>query len=205
MVFWELSSNNCILFHSCRIWRRTHYIECATIIQRLEYRRKLNRMVIALTVFFFLSHLPYYVTNFVAMATERYTLTPKTAFILELAEQSNILCPPFAYLFLNQRYRVALKQLITGTAARTRRVENHAVERNRNDRNTERVPNRLQEWQRRRERFANKVEPLAGPSGTNPAAGNTYDSQRNQPAQNNFRNSEPSDSRQIHNETWWSV
>ena len=205
-------------------------------------------MVIALTVYFFLSHLPYHVTNFIAMATERYTLTPKTAFILELVEQSNILCPPFAYLFLNKRYRIALKQLITGTAARTRRVENHAARRNRNDRNfylaTERVPNRLQEWQRRRVRFANKVEPLAGPSGTNPAVRNTLnaghsvsnnltpstrdastlpvadftsnekanltrttsgDSQRNQPAQNNFCNTEPSGSRQIHNETWWSV
>ena len=131
-------------------------------------------MVIALTVFFFVSHLPNHLTNIIAMATERYTLPPKTAFILELVERSDILYPPFAYLFLNKRYRIALKGLITDTAARTRRVENHAFNRNGNNRNfyraTERLPNGQRRQQRRQVMFANKVEPSPGPSGTNPAA-----------------------------------
>ena len=81
-------------------------------------------MVVALTFFFFFSHLPKHVTNVVAMAMGYYTISPKTAFVLELFAQTNVVCSPFIYLLLNSRYRTTLKELITGPTAQRGQTAN---------------------------------------------------------------------------------
>lgn len=85
----------------------------------LEYRRKLNRMVIALTLVFFLFELPYQVGNVVAMTTGYYSYTDRVAFVLEILVQANVLHSPWIYLFLNVRYRIALKRILTGSSGQT--------------------------------------------------------------------------------------
>lgn len=109
-------------------------------------------MVIGLTFSFFLSHLPYHITNLIAMATRHYYLNPKAAFVLELVVQSNLLCPPLVYLFLNQRYRITLKHMIRGTTGLPQSGGNAK----RRDAGAARARQRTRPGQ---VRFSNRVEP----------------------------------------------
>ena len=121
--------------------------------RRLIYRKKVNRLVIGLATYFFVSHLPYHVTNVVAMSAGRYTLSAKTAFALEVIEKSNLLFPPIAYVLMNHKYRAALREMIASSTSQTRRAANAHPRRNRAGWIERRgQPNN-------RAKFHNKVEP----------------------------------------------
>ena len=106
-------------FHSRRIWKNSRSIANRARQKSLAYRRKSNRMVIALTLSFFFGQLPLYLANIVSMTTGCYSYSSKTAFILELLAQSNVCHAPFVYVFLNAGYRTELKRLIAGSSAQT--------------------------------------------------------------------------------------
>ena len=98
-----------------RIWKASRYTQDRSRRRRLVYRRRLNRMVIALTLFFFVLELPCQVGNVVAMTTGYYSYTHRAAFSLEILAQCNVLYPAWVYLLLNTSYRMTLKQLLTGS------------------------------------------------------------------------------------------
>lgn len=92
-------------------------------------------------------------TNVLAMSAGRYTLSAKTAFALEVIEKSNLLFPPFAYVLMNHKYRVALREMIASSTSQTQRAVNAHPRRNRAGWNERRgQPNN-------RVKFHNKVEP----------------------------------------------
>lgn len=127
-------------------------------------------MVVALTVYFFASHLPYHVSNLVAMVTGHYTFSPETAFALELVAQSNILSSPFVFLFLNTRYRTTLKELLTGTGGQ--RLQN-ANQRGANGQRPVMTAHIRQPGPQRRVKFSSKVEPSPRPADPHRAPGSS--------------------------------
>ena len=127
-------------------------------------------MVVALTVFFFVSQLPSHVANVVAMKVGYYAHSPKTAFVLEVFAQSNVLCPPFVFLFLNSRYRLALKELLTGSAEQRNQNTN---QRGGNLQRAGMSTARSQQGrgQQKKVKFSNRLEPL--PLQATPAPSST--------------------------------
>lgn len=128
--------------------------------KRLVYRRKLNRMVIALTLFFFIFELPCQVGNVLAMTKGYYSYTHWAAFTFEILAQCNVLYPPWVYLFLNTTYRMTLKQILTESSGQ--RATNARVDPRGNQRQGAAVRNR--HTARARVRFVNKVNPQTQPA-----------------------------------------
>ena len=125
--------------------------------RRLVYRRKVNLMVIALTLLFFILELPYQVGNVSAMTTGSYSYTHRTAFSLELLAQCNVLYPPWVYLFLNASYRTTLKQLLTDSSGqRTTNARDYVPRRNQR----QGAAGRNRDTEKVRARFSNKVDTL---------------------------------------------
>lgn len=120
-------------------------------------------MVIGLTVYFFASHLPNHVTNVAAMVMRYYPHSTITAFALELLAESNVLCPPLAYLILNSRFRSTVKIMLSGSTRR--RIHN------RNERILQpreiRARNQMQGGGNKRRIAPNRVEPLQQPEAAN--------------------------------------
>ena len=145
-----------------RIWKASRYTQDRSRRRRLLYRRRLNRMVIALTLFFFVLELPCQVGNVVAMTTGYYSYTRRAAFYLEILAQCNVLYPAWVYLLLNTSYRMTLKQLLTGSPRqRTTNARELDVPRG-NQRQGAAGRNRDNE--RARVRFNAKVSTLPQPS-----------------------------------------
>ena len=161
-------------FHFCRIWKASRYTQNITRRRRLLYRRKLNHMVIALTLLFFIFEFPCQVGNVVAMATGYYSYTHRAAFSLEILAQCSVLYPPWVYLFLNTTYRMTLKQLLTDAPRqRTTNVRDDAPRGNRR----RGAARRNQENETARVRFSNKVYMLPQPATpTRQTNGNTQTS-----------------------------
>lgn len=129
--------------------------------RRLVYRRKLNHMVIALTLLFFILEFPCQVGNLFAMATGYYSFTHRVGFSFEIVAQCSVLYPPWVYLLLNTSYRTTLKQLLTDTPRqRTTNVRDNALRGNRRQGTT----GRNRDTERARVRFSNKVYTLPQPA-----------------------------------------
>jgi len=161
-------------FYFCRIWKASRCTRNMTRLRRLLYRRKLNRMVIALTLFFFILEFPCQVGKLFAMATGYYNYTHRVAFSLEILAQCSVLCPPWVYLFLNSTYRMTLKQLLTDAPVqrRTNVRENAPRENLRQG-----ADRRNRDSDRARVRFSNKVDALPQPATpTRQTNGNTQTS-----------------------------
>lgn len=129
--------------------------------RRLVYRRKLNRMVVALTVLFFIFEFPCQVGNLFAMATGYYSFTHRVGFSLEMVSQCSVLYPPWVYLFLNASYRTTLKQLLTDTPRqRTTNFRENALRGN----ERQGTASRNRGTERARVRFNNQVSSLPQPA-----------------------------------------
>ena len=144
-----------------RIWKVSRCTRNMTRLRRLLYRRKLNRMVIALTLFFFILEFPCQVGKLFAMATGYYNYTHRVAFSLEILAQCSVLCPPWVYLFLNSTYRMTLKQLLTDAPVQRRtNVRENAPRQNLR----QGAAGRNRDTDRARVRFATKVDALPQPA-----------------------------------------
>ena len=119
-------------------------------------------MVVGLTVYFFASHLPNHVTNVVAMVMRYYPHSTITAFALELLAESNVLCPPLAYLILNSRFRSTVKIMLSGSARR--RIQNKDK---RLKKREIKARNQMRGGRSERRIAPNRVEPLKQPDVAN--------------------------------------
>jgi len=148
-------------FYFCRIWKASRYTQNMIRLRRLLYRRKLNRMVIALTLLFFILEFPCQVGNVFAMATGYYNYTHRVAFSLEILAQCSVVYPPWVYLFLNSTYRTTLKQLLTDAPGqRSTNVRDDAPRGNQRQGAT----NRNRDTDRAKVRLRNKVDSLPQPA-----------------------------------------
>lgn len=130
-------------------------------------------MVIGLTVYFFASHLPNHVTNVAAMVMRYYPHSTITAFALELLAESNVLCPPLAYIILNSRFRSTVKIMLSGSARRRIHNRNERILRPREIR----AHNQMQGGGNKRGITPNRVEPLQQPEVANGAPASTLSTQ----------------------------
>lgn len=81
--------------------------------QRLRSRQRTIRVVVCMTVAFFISWSPYAIVSLVGTVLGRESIAPSFSLIPELLAKSSVVYNPILYVLLNSKFRVTLLQVFS--------------------------------------------------------------------------------------------
>lgn len=93
--------------------------------RQLKTRKKTVRIVMAMTVAFFISWSPYALSSLIGSIMGRESVSPAYSMIPELMAKASVVYNPILYAFLNSRFRITLLNLCNCS---TNRVGNASTE-----------------------------------------------------------------------------
>ncbi|KAK2562291.1 Pinopsin [Acropora cervicornis] len=93
--------------------------------RQLKTRKKTVRIVMAMTVAFFISWSPYALSSLIGSIMGRQSVSPAYSMIPELMAKASVVYNPILYAFLNSRFRITLLNLCNCS---TNRVGNASTE-----------------------------------------------------------------------------
>ena len=93
--------------------------------RQLKTRKKTVRIVMAMTVAFFISWSPYALSSLIGSIMGRASVSPAYSMIPELMAKASVVYNPILYAFLNSRFRITLLNLCNCS---TNRVGNASTE-----------------------------------------------------------------------------
>lgn len=79
--------------------------------RQLKTRKKTARIVMAMTVAFFISWSPYALSSLIGSIMGRESVSPAYSMIPELMAKASVVYNPILYAFLNSRFRITLLNL----------------------------------------------------------------------------------------------
>lgn len=83
------------------------------LARQMRARKRTLRIVISMTVAFFISWSPYAITSLVGSAVGHEAVAPAYSMIPELMAKASVIYNPILYVFLNSKFRITLINLCT--------------------------------------------------------------------------------------------
>ena len=96
--------------------------------RQLRSRQRTIRIVICMTVAFFISWSPYAIVSLTSTIIGHESVSPAFALISEMLAKASVIYNPFLYVLLNTKFRVTLMQVFTWSRVGVSTTENSELD-----------------------------------------------------------------------------
>ena len=97
--------------------------------QRLRSRQRTIRVVVCMTLAFFISWSPYAIVSLAGTVLGRESIAPSLSLIPELLAKASVVYNPILYVLLNSKFRVTLLQVFSWSRVNVASSDNLGIER----------------------------------------------------------------------------